>query len=526
MHVVNHTPELGQLMLLTVKSTRMNDHLMEMIGQIKPAGFSLFRALNVESLVQVRQFTAALQTAAKFHAIAPFLIAADQEGGQLMAVAPGVTPLPGNMALGAVNDLSLAFRAGQVLGRELAAVGVNVNYAPSADVNINPKNPVIGTRSFGEDPQKVGALVAAQIRGMQSVGVAATVKHFPGHGDTASDSHHGVPQVPHDLSRLTTVEFPPFQAAIDADVQLVMSCHLSLPALTGQTDLPASISETVIKGLLREQLSFKGVVVTDALDMHAIRQGEALGLETLAALCAGSDLLLTMSDPVDRERIYRTLNQAFNRGLLKRETVQSSLARIYGLKQWVRTHFKQPDLTVINSAEHQAVAREIAERSITLIHDREKQLPLDLAAREKVLVLLPKPEDLTPADTSSYETPSLVKWWGGTETEINEVIYPMSLEETMIGDLVKEGSQSDRIIVGTINAFDQPRQQKLLQALAALGKPLILAALRMPYDVSVFPQAGTALCTYSVLPPSMQALADILAGEISPTGHLPVSIQE
>lgn len=518
--------QLGQLLLLAVEATHVNQEIQALIRKYQPSGFSLFRGLNVESPAQVRQFTTDLQAEALKHGVYPLIIAADQEGGQLMAVAPGVTPLPGNMALGAVGDETLAFQAGQVLGRELAAVGVNVNYAPCADVNINPLNPVIGTRSFGDDPQQVGLLAAAVTRGIQSAGVAATVKHFPGHGDTASDSHHGIPQVPHDLQRLSEVEIPPFQQTIKAGVQLVMSCHLALPAITARQDLPATLSKAVLTALLREQLGFQGVIVTDALDMAAIRQGEALGLEAVAAILAGADLLLTMLNHTDRERIFAALQQAYSRQILPETILQASLSRIQHLKTWIQTHYEQPHLSVVNSPEHQAVAAEIANRSVTLVRDPHHLLPIQPENGQHILVLMPQPIDLTPADTSSYETPSLKKWWADDLPGVEEIRYPMDLDFVQTQNLIERARQADIIIVGTINAFDQTAQQVLLQKLVELNKALIVTALRLPYDAGVLHQTTTVLCTYSVLPPSMRALADILIGKRPAEGRLPVKINE
>jgi len=191
--------QAGQKILLAFQGKEsLSPEIVEAFRRYHPGGITLFRSLNVGTLAQLRGLNEALQRLAQSLNLPRLLIAADQEGGQLMAVGQG-TPLPGNMALGAARSVELARQAGEVLGRELAALGINVNYAPCADVNINPHNPVVGTRSFGEDPELVGTLAAAMIEGIQSQGVAATVKHFPGHGDTASDSHHGLACVPHAL---------------------------------------------------------------------------------------------------------------------------------------------------------------------------------------------------------------------------------------------------------------------------------------------------------------------------------------
>ena len=294
---------VGQKLLLAFAGKdRPSPEILAAIRDYQPAGITLFRYLNVDNPAQVRQLNQLLQEAARQAGLPPLLITADQEGGQLLAIGEGVTLLPGNMALGAAGSPELARQAGGVLGRELAAMGINVDYAPCADVNVNPQNPVVGTRSFGENPQTVANLTAAMVAGMQSAGVAATAKHFPGHGDTASDSHRGIPVVPHSLERLRRVEFPPFIAAAQAGVKLVMTAHLALPAVDGREDLPATLSPRILKGLLRAELGFKGVIVTDAMDMQAIRQGEALGEEVVRAAAAGADLLLITSNPQDQRR--------------------------------------------------------------------------------------------------------------------------------------------------------------------------------------------------------------------------------
>ena len=196
---------IGQKLLFAFHGKEeLSPEIIQAFKSYHPSGISYFRSLNLESAAQVKVLGQALQDLARELGLPPLLIATDQEGGQLMAFGDG-TPLPGNMALGATRSPELARKAGEVLGRELAALGINVNYAPCADVNINPRNPVVGVRSFGEDPHLVGELAAAMIEGIQSQGVAATVKHFPGHGDTASDSHHGLGTVPHSRQRLDWV---------------------------------------------------------------------------------------------------------------------------------------------------------------------------------------------------------------------------------------------------------------------------------------------------------------------------------
>jgi beta-N-acetylhexosaminidase len=515
---------LGQKLLLAFSGKHQpSPDILEAIRRYKPGGITLFRSLNIDRPAQVRQLTAALQRAARVAGLPPLLIAADQEGGQLMAIGAGTTQLPGNMALGATASPELARRAGQVLGRELAAMGINANYAPVCDVNVNPKNPVVGTRSFGEDPQLVAQLSSAMIEGMQMAGVAATAKHFPGHGDTAVDSHYGTPLLLHDRERLRRVELPPFEAAIRAGVRLVMSAHIALPALNDGLDLPSTLSSAVLKELLRSDLGFKGVIVSDSMEMHAIQQGPGLAIDAIAAVRAGVDLLLLGSDPQDQQRVFTGLIQAARRGLISGDEIRLSAERILKLKGWLEKR-EQPALDVVACSEHQALADEIAEKSVTLVRNTGGILPLRLDQDAELAVVVPRPEDLTPADTSSYVTPSLAAALRQYHPRVSEFIIPLDPGDGDIRALSRKIRDIDLVIFGTINAADHPGQVALAKAFLESETPVVMVALRLPYDLLMYPQAPTYICVYSILEPSMKALAAALWGEIPFTGRLPVSI--
>ncbi len=514
---------IGQKILLAfVAKDGPTPEMLQAFKDYQPAGLTLFRPYNVDSPAQLRDLTDQLQQLAVDLGLPPLLIATDQEGGQLMSIGDG-TPLPGNMALGATGSEELARRAGEVLGRELAAMGVNVNYAPSADVNVNPQNPVVGVRSFGENPQDVARLSAAMIAGIQSQGVAATVKHFPGHGDTASDSHLGLPTVPHGLERLQAVEFPPFRAAIEAGVKLVMSAHVGLPAIDGPDTPPATLSANILKGILRRDLGFDGVIVTDAMDMHAIRQGEFLGADSIRAVNAGADLLLLTADPADHRRVHAALTEAAQNGQLDSAELRASVERIRSLKAWLANQ-SMPDLSVVRCAEHLRVADKIAEASITLVRDDAKLLPLQLSAEQRIAVIVPKPLDLTPADTSSYITPQLAAAIRHYHPRVDEFVIPYAPQAADISALLERVREYELVVIGTLNAYNQEGQSTLVREVLKTNIPTIIAALRLPYDLMAFPEAPTYLCTYSILEPSMRALAKTLFGQNQARGRLPVSI--
>lgn len=510
----------GLKLMRAFRSTEPGANVLETVRTGRTAGFTLFRSLNVESRSQVRRLTSALQEAAAASGQPPLLIAADQEGGQLMAIGDA-TPFPGNMALGATGSIELARRAGAALGRELAAVGINVNYAPVCDVNNNPQNPAVGVRSFGEDPATVTRLCVAMVEGMQAEGVAATAKHFPGHGDTSEDPHHGLPVVYHTRERLGRVELPPFAAAIEAGVCLVMTAHLALPNLNDGVALPSTLSPALLDGLLREELGFRGVIISDAMDMGAVDQGRVgLIVDAIAAVAAGVDLLLL----IDRaEEVYTALRSAAQRGLLAPDKITASAERVLALKRWL-TNRAQPPLDVVGCAEHRDLAAEIAARSITLVRDETGLLPLRLPPTACLAAVVPRPADLTPADTSSYITCRLADALRKHHAAVDEFIVPPVLSDADVADLRQALRGYDVVIAGTINASTQPGQAALVNALLETGVPTAAVALRLPYDLQAYPDAPTYLCTYSILEPSMEALAAALWGDIPFRGQLPVSI--
>ena len=326
------------------------------------------------------------------------LVAADQEGGQLVGLGDGTTQFAGAMALGATGDEELAERVAGATARELRALGVNVNYAPVCDVANNPANPALGIRSFGDDPEAVGRLAAATVRGLQDDGVAATAKHFPGAGDTAADPHHELPLVPRTNAELAERELVPFRAALEAGARMVMTGHFALP--DQDDDLPTSLSAAVLRDLLRGQLQFDGVTVTDALDMHALAQGSAQIVDAIAALRAGEDVLLGTADEPALERLEEGLAQAQRRGLIDADDDAAAKRRLGELRRWLGG-YDQPPLDVVGCAEHQALAAELARRSITLVRNDDRLLPLKPAADARIAVVQSMPADLTPADTSS-----------------------------------------------------------------------------------------------------------------------------
>ena len=517
--------QIGRHIIGSFEGREASPGVLESIRRGRVGGVTLYRHFNVHNPAQVRALTSALQKTARDGGQPHLLIAADQEGGTLIAL-PGTTPFPGNMALGATRSPSLARRMGEAVGQELGAMGVNVNYAPVCDVNVNPRNPVVGVRSFGEDPQLVASLGAAIIEGLQSAGIAATAKHFPGHGDTAQDSHHGLAIVPHDMERLNRVELPPFAEAVRAGVKLIMTAHIALPALTGDEGTPATLSPTILGGLLRGQLGFDGVIISDAMDMAGVRQGLNMPEACIQAISAGVDLLLFgPADQYATDSVHDALIGATERGVINTSELADSNKRILSLKTWLAKQ-EQPPISVVGCADHRALALEIAAHSITLVRNSAGLLPLgaNLPAGARVAAVVPRPADLTPADTSSYELPQLASALRQYYSPVYEYIVPLDPSPSEVASLREKLSSYDLVVIGTINATSHPGQSALANALLEAGVPLVAVAMRLPYDIQTYSSAPTYLCTYSIQPPSMEALGQALFGRIPLSGQLPVSM--
>ncbi|HET6317949.1 MAG TPA: glycoside hydrolase family 3 N-terminal domain-containing protein, partial [Chloroflexota bacterium] len=510
---------IGLRLVASFRGLRAPDHVLHRVRSGPLGGFTLFRSLNVADPGQVRQLTAELQQAAREAHELPLLIAADQEGGQLIALGDATTPFPGNLALGATRDADLAREVGAALGREIAAMGVNVNFAPVCDVNSNPVNPVVGTRSFGEDPLLVAEFSAAMVEGLQSTGVAAVGKHFPGHGDTASDSHYGVPVVEADRERLERVELLPFKATIAAGVRAIMAAHVALPVVTADHELPSTLSRAVLRDLLRGELGFEAVVVCDALDMGALEQGSTLAIEAIAAAAAGNDLLLLGPSVGDYTSIEAALAHALRRGLLDTHEAQASADRVMALKRWIASA-EQPPLSVIGSPQHRTLAATVAERSITVVRDDSHTLPLRPSAFQRIGVILPRLADLTPADTSSYVQHTLVEHVRRRHSATLAIDVSADPDADEIEAVVARTAGCEVLIVATVNAYAQPGQAALVNALIERGLPMVVVALRMPYDLMACAQAATFVCAFSALEPSMRALVAVLFGEAAARGWL------
>jgi len=480
--------------------------ILEAVRKGEIASFCLFN-FNYENPQQLRQLTDSLNNAAREGGQLPPLIGIDQEGGQLMAIASGVTALPGNMAIGATRSPELAEQAGRVLARELLAMGINLNFAPSLDVNSNADNPVIGARAFGDDPALVAELGCAMIGGMQSEGMIATAKHFPGHGDVAIDTHYGAPIVDRDRSSVEALDLFPFREAIRNGVQAVMSAHIIFTAL--DSSHLATTSPVIMTDLLRTEMGFGGLLMTDAMDMYAVAQYGINGIED--ALKSGIDLIL-LAHVRDQLELHLKLSHLENPASIERiQRAQRSLT------------VSRPFLDILNCSEHQEIACEIAERAVTVVRG-EANLPLNVAPDDQIVVITPQPKDLTPADTSSFVTIKLGSAIAKRHARTISLELPSYPDESDIAATLQIARHADVVIVGTIGAEKDAHQSDLVLQLILDGKHPIVVSLRTPYDIQAFPEIETYLCAYGIRKPNTEAVARVLFGEIRANGTLPCAI--
>ncbi|HYO55520.1 glycoside hydrolase family 3 protein [Archangium sp.] len=450
----------------------------------------------------------------------PLLIATDQEHGVVVRILDPATQFPGNMALGATRNVEDARQAAIITARELRAMGINQNFGTVADVNSNPLNPVIGVRSFGEEPALVSSFTQVHVSGMQDGGTAATAKHFPGHGDTDVDSHYGLPTIRRSRAQFDAEDLPPFVAAIDADVDAIMSAHIVVPSLD-DSGLPATLSRPILTGLLREQLGFKGVVISDALDMQGARPyGEASDARVpVEALKAGVDLLLV---PTKIEVAYNAVLEAVRGGEIRQERLDEAVSRILTLKQ-KRGVLANPlvdmaGLAQVGAADHMAVADNITERSITLVKNEAGVLPFNPEVR-KVLVT-----GWGPAPTVPTTALSQALTQRGLSVETLETGVTPS--QAKIDQAAAAAAQADVTVVLVNRTWTSAAQRNLVAALRNSNKPVVVVSVREPYDIAHLPGVSTFVATYGFRSVSMQALAKVLVGTVNPSGRLPVAIPQ
>ncbi|MFY4774183.1 glycoside hydrolase family 3 N-terminal domain-containing protein [Metabacillus sp. RGM 3146] len=550
--------------------TQMNDEVGSIIRKYHLGGVILF-AENVTGTEQTVRLTDGMQKASQK---IPLFITIDQEGGIVTRLESG-TNLPGNMALGAARSDKYAYQTGDIVGSELKALGINVNFGPDMDVNVSPGNPVIGVRSFGSHPDLVARLGIQTMKGLQNQNMIATAKHFPGHGDTDVDSHYGLPVVPKSLEDLKKVELYPFQKAIDAGMDMIMTAHIQFPAIDDTTYkskkdgqqimVPASLSKKILTGLLREDMGFKGVVVTDALNMKAIADNFGQEEAAVMAIKAGADIAL-MPAPVTSLETEKNLQSVFNavltaihKGEIPLSQVDSSVKRILKLK--IKKGVYVPDQTqttlsldqkikqanrVVGNKKHLKQEAKMAEKAVTVLKNEDKTLPFKPKKGEKVLLLAPFDDQIEAMKRSieALEEHGKIK---------HLQIEGFSFSGKVMNDEVKKQIDSAKyIITGSYVVKNDPAvndgkiddtstdssKWATIFPRAAMNyalkekKKFVLVSLRNPYDAANFEEAKAMLAVYGFKgytngryrQPNIPAGIKAIFGQINPDGRLPVDV--
>jgi beta-N-acetylhexosaminidase len=456
----------------------------------------------------------------------PLLIGADFERGTAMRLDEG-TSFPTAMAVAAGGDPRDAYTMGKITALEARAAGVHWVYAPDADVNNNPGNPIINTRSFGEDPTHVAEYVAQFVRGVEENGGLSTAKHFPGHGDTAADSHIDLPVIHAEKQRLEDLELVPFRAAISSGVGSVMTAHLSIPALEPDTNTPATLSPSILTGLLRNELKYQGLIVTDAMDMGGITVRYAPGEAAVRAVLAGADAVLMPPVP---DAAFEALQQAVNNKRISRERLEASVRRILEAKARLglnKTRFV--DLNALNtkfgSVAWQAEAQKISDRGITLLRDTPKRVPLDGTKGAKALLLA------FYADPEPYPGEDLERQLKGRFDSVTTLRADTRFVNASALKLPSPDSYDIAILALFVRVSDRkgnvdvpPEQIALARQLYKTGKPVITTAFGSPYLIERFPEAETWIAAFGISDVAQISMARALFGEISVRGRLPVTI--
>ncbi len=517
--------KVGQLVHVRVPGRFLNDRseeflrLQDEIRRNQVGGLILSAGNVFESVMLLN----ALQQQSPL----PLLVSADFERGASFRITD-TTSFPWTMAIGAAGAEEYAYQQGAVTAREARALGVHWIFAPVLDVNNNPDNPVINIRSFGEDPQRVARLGAAFIRGARDNGVLTTAKHFPGHGDTATDSHIGLAVVASDAARLEAVELVPFRSAIEAGVDSIMTAHVSIPNVTGEPDIPATLSGKVLTDLLRGTLHFQGLIVTDALEMGGITGRYWTGLAAVRALQAGADALLL---PRDTDVAINEVVRAIERGDLSQERIDASVEKALLLKSMLRLHRERTVpvdgvMETVADPGSRRLAQDIADAAVTLVRDRAHLLPISpLRPPQLFSLVLSSEPDTAPGSVFQAE---MRRRFPGVRTAAADNRVP----DELATDIINSASGADIIVCGSIVRLVSGKgtialpdsHRKIIDRLLSTRKPLVWISFGNPYLLRLYPQVQTYMCTFSYADVSQMAAARALTGEIAVSGRMPVSI--
>ena len=524
--------KVGQMFMLAFASDQLDEARILMAEHL--VGGAYIGDDNVPTAAAALALCNSLQGFARSTRLGiPLLLGADQEGTWSVMTAESAMG-PGNMALGATGDPDCAYRMYSVIARETSAVGLNVVLGPAADCNSNPHNSIIEMRSFGEKPELVGAMTAAAVRGLQDNGSVATLKHFPGHGDTTLDSHRGLPTVTRSRDELMRIDLHPFAAGIEAGARMVMTSHIIFSAL--DPDRPATLSPVILGDLLRGELGFDGLIVSDSMNMHSMKRNYDPADAAIQGFNAGVDLMMLAEEHYDHDAgqylenqraLIRAVIEAVEDGRISRERVDDAVTRVLRIKReagWSTEPL--PDRTGrVGSSEHRAVELDVARRAVSIVRVNHGLIPIDPAAPITLV---------NTTERSAYAVLTQTRGIGPNQAKPAFDVFAesmrarcqqlslMAAEDFAAADVPDEGliiAVSENYTLPGMD-FDQSRQAEIVSALhRAAGERLIVVGLRDPYELARFPDIESYLCAFSFRPCAAQAAADVLLGQCEAGGR-------
>lgn len=526
--------KLARMIMVDIPGTTLSASERALLADPAWGGVILF-ARNCADRVQLAGLCADLHAAAGDQAL---LVGIDQEGGSVNRFAFPESPMsPGNMALAATGSTEMAREAARLVGADLCELGFNLNFAPCVDTNCNPLNPIIGVRSFGEDPRMVARFGVAAAQGYREGGVIPTAKHFPGHGDTSLDTHLALAVVRHERERLDRVELHPFRVLVENGIEVIMTAHIVYPALSGDEALPATLSPRILTGFLRDEWGFDGVIITDSMAMHAIARRFGTGEAAVMAVEAGADIVLACGTHESQLETHAALLQAAQEGRLTEERIDASLSRLARLHGQIARYRKAAEPLPADARERMLA---ITRAGITVVRDERAILPLlrpggprphadqppvppSSHACRRLLLAAPSHVSRSPHGELGVPFP-LARLLRHRGFEVDERLFSL-LEPTFdVAGTVAAAEAAEAIVV-CLHARDRlsTEQEALVNGLCATGRPVVAVAINSPYVLAQVPAGAACVCTYSYTEVSMQALGDVLAGLTPPTGQLPVS---
>ncbi len=515
--------KIGQLLLVFVSGRELSPSLQRSIDEYHAGGIVLFQDNISDSLQTVTLINAAQTAAISANVGIPLFVAVDQEGGTISRMPQTAPVFPSQMALAATGDLDMAELMARSHAAQLKALGFNMNLAPVLDVNDNPDNPIIGTRSFGSNPQWAAQLGGRMVKAYKDSNIVAVVKHFPGHGNAAVDSHDALPIVRKSAEDIDAVELAPFKQMVwTGDADAIMTAHIAFPALD-DSGLPATLSSKILGGVLRDRLGFRGLIMSDSMSMDAIDRKYTNAQAIVMAFRAGIDLLATGSDigrftPAARPE-YQTLLKAIREEPALQQRLNESVRRIlltkarYGLLDWTPTDGAAADAALAAPAQLTA-ARAIAAKSVTLVRDLDGQLPVK--DDDSVLLIAPRERDAI----SFYDSTVLVDALRACHPKLEVALVDFRPSGREIRDAAARAQKANKTIVAVFNARFYTQQAALIRA---INRPIV-AALRNPYDAFVATNAPAFVATFSDVPVSLEALANVLCGKAQAVGRMPVDL--